>query len=289
MVYSLIYTLLLGYGITIGSVVYGYMDRNATSNVHCDNPLSVHWYWNLTFVVLFTLCLCVVNQAKWKQTPLMVVISLLGYCVSSFSSHAFKGNSQVSSTLGAMTIGVLANLYARLGRHIENFCIDLWEFRVQPRLRRLTRPGRRAGKANHHLDTGAYRLGSFATTDSSEEDGRLPPDRAGDPANNGEQHLQRQIGYGLAAAIMLPAIFVQVPGGLAANGSLLSGITSANQITNGTNTTGTDTTNAQGLNSVAFTVLLSVIQIAIGISVGLGLSALIVYPLGKRRSGLFSF
>ena len=30
-------------------------------------------------------------------------------------------------------------------------------------------------------------------------------------------------------------------------------------------------------------------QVAIGITVGLFLSALIIYPLGKRRSGLFSF
>ena len=43
------------------------------------------------------------------------------------------------------------------------------------------------------------------------------------------------------------------------------------------------------LDSTAFNVLFSVIQVAIGISVGLFLSALIVYPLGKRRSGLFSF
>ncbi|KAH8904832.1 DUF1212-domain-containing protein [Coniochaeta sp. PMI_546] len=275
MVYSLIYTLFLGYGITIGSVLYGYIDRNATSNVHCDAPLNVHVYWNILFVALFTLCLCIINQAKWKQMPVMLFISLAGYCVSSFSSKPFKGNSQVSNTLGALAIGVLANLYARVGRHVENFCIDFWEFHVQPRLRRFSRKP----------DTGAYRLGSFASGDS--EDGRSPSPKMH------SSNLPRQIGYGLAAAAMLPAIFVQVPGGLAAGGSLLSGITSADQITNSGNSTGSttasDPTNMEGLNNVAFTVLYSVIQIAIGISVGLGLSALIVYPMGKRRSGLFSF
>lgn len=44
-----------------------------------------------------------------------------------------------------------------------------------------------------------------------------------------------------------------------------------------------------GLNSVVFNVGYSMIQVAIGISVGLFLSALVVYPFGKRRSGLFSF
>jgi hypothetical protein len=48
-------------------------------------------------------------------------------------------------------------------------------------------------------------------------------------------------------------------------------------------TSGTD------LNTIVFNVGYNMIQIAIGITVGLFLSALIVYPLGKRRSGLFSF
>jgi hypothetical protein len=42
-------------------------------------------------------------------------------------------------------------------------------------------------------------------------------------------------------------------------------------------------------NTVVLNVGYSMVQVAIGITVGLFLSALIVYPLGKRRSGLFSF
>jgi uncharacterized membrane protein YjjB (DUF3815 family) len=84
---------------------------------------------------------------------------------------------------------------------------------------------------------------------------------------------------------------VQVPSGLSVQGSLISGITSADQIVR--NTTGTTTVDdaASGgtINSVALNVGFSVVQIAIGITVGLFLAALLVYPLGKRRSGLFSF
>ncbi len=105
---------------------------------------------------------------------------------------------------------------------------------------------------------------------------------------------------GLAAAAMLPAIFVQVPSGLAASGSLVAGITSANQITH--NATGISVINngtagfqqAQDSSTTVysgtiFNVGYGMVQIAIGISVGLYLSALVVYPIGKRRSGLFSF
>lgn len=92
---------------------------------------------------------------------------------------------------------------------------------------------------------------------------------------------------------MLPAIFVQVPSGLAASGSLISGVTSANQITNHTNgtTVGDDGTGTSGMdvNHAVLNVGYSMIQVAIGITVGLFLSALVIYPFGKRRSGLFSF
>jgi uncharacterized membrane protein YjjB (DUF3815 family) len=93
---------------------------------------------------------------------------------------------------------------------------------------------------------------------------------------------------------MLPAIFVQVPSGLSVQGSLVSGITSADQIVrnstaNATTISAADVGGSTTINSIALNVGFSVIQIAIGITVGLFLAALIVYPLGKRRSGLFSF
>jgi len=93
---------------------------------------------------------------------------------------------------------------------------------------------------------------------------------------------------------MLPAIFVQVPSGLSVQGSLVQGITSADQIVRDSagNATTISTSAVGGIstvNTIALDVGFSVVQIAIGITVGLFLAALIVYPLGKRRSGLFSF
>ena len=103
---------------------------------------------------------------------------------------------------------------------------------------------------------------------------------------------------------MLPAIFVMVPSGLAASGSLVAGLTSANQIThnvtgisivnNGTqgfyDAQNTTLTASDGLyGGTIFNVGYGMVQVAIGISVGLFLSALVIYPFGKKRSGLFSF
>lgn len=275
MVYAIIYSLFLGFGITIGTVIYGLMDHNAISEVTCRAPMPDYYFF--FFVPCFTMCLIIINQAKWKQAPIMLVISFAGYLVNFFTSRRLRGNTQVSQTLAALTIGVGANLYARVGRRVDNWCMKTWESKIRPifvqiqiRLQDSRNPLRRFSKE----DSNPQRLSG-----ADPEKQRVP--------------YREKIGYGLAAAAMLPAIFVQVPSGLAVSGSLVAGLTSADQII--ANTTGTTTVSSGSdttpLNSAAFNVGYSVIQVAIGITVGLFLSAIVIYPFGKsRRSGaIFSF
>lgn len=211
-VYAIIYSLLLGFGITVGAALYGIIDPNATSRTECLNPPNP--YYGFIFVPFFVICISILYQAKWRQMPVMVFIACSGYVVNYFSSVRFSAAPQIANTLGALCVGVLANLYSRL-RH------------------------------------------------------------------------------GVAAATLIPAIFAQVPGGLASTGGLLSGLTTANKLTNSTETvegTGSVQLGPDGkIDNVVFGVAAAMIQIAIGIAVGLFVSALIIYPLGKRRSGLFSF
>jgi len=273
MVYAIIYSLFLGFGITIGTAVYGIIDHNAVSETTCQNPVPKYWFF--FFVPGFTMCLIIINQAKWKQAPIMMFIAFVGYLVNYFSAERFAGNTQVSNTLGALAIGVIANLYSRIGARLENRGLDLWEDTLRPYWKAFKKQ--------------VLRIKSKAKTTAKMEEGL---------ASDTESLFVRQtrrVGYGLAAAAMLPAIFVQVPSGLAVSGSLVSGIASANQIT-GNATNGSTVVNATtlalsgtGLNSIAFNVGYSVIQVAIGITVGLFLSAIVVYPFGKKRSGLFSF
>lgn len=210
-VYAIVYSLLIGFGITVGSALWAIFDQGATSDVTCKNPMS-DTYYPFIFVPFFIICISILYQAKWKQMPVMIVIAFTGYIVNYFSGQRFKASPQIANTLGALAVGVLANLYSRI-RH------------------------------------------------------------------------------GVAAATLIPAIFVQVPGGLASTGGLLSGVQTANALVNktGTDTGSTSQFNGGQLNTAIFDVAASMIQIAIGIAVGLFISALVVYPLGKRRSGLFSF
>ena len=233
MVYAIIYSLFLGYGITVGTTIYGLMDGRASSDISCpmtdEGAFSNPYVARFPFVALMILSLNVANQGKWKQCPPMLLIGLAGYVVNYFVTRRLGSNSQVANTVGAFTIGVLGNLYSRL-----------W--------------------------------------------------------------------HGHAATAILPGIFVLVPSGLAASGSIISGIANANEIrsnVSSTNRGGGSLAGAGGSsggsggggggsgglppNGSVYSLGFGMIQVAIGITVGLFIAALLVYPYGKRRSGLFSF
>lgn len=100
-------------------------------------------------------------------------------------------------------------------------------------------------------------------------------------------NIYSRIFHCLAYSLVYPAIFVQVPGSLAASGSLLSGVKIADAVTR--NTTGTA---AQAeTNPLLLQAGYAMIEIAVAITVGLSVSALLVYPirLKKGKSGIFSF
>ncbi|KAH7361284.1 hypothetical protein BKA66DRAFT_425539 [Pyrenochaeta sp. MPI-SDFR-AT-0127] len=205
LVFAIIYSLFLGYGITVGTAIYGAIDPNATNDTQCHNPLNP--YWNFLFVPLYVFFTTFTVQAKYKQMPAMIIIAFAGYVVNFYANMKFSSSAPIAYTFGAFTIGVLANLYSRL-RH------------------------------------------------------------------------------GVAAAVLLPAVYVQVPGSLASSGSINSALQTASALIKGSG--GTTDTTTDSLNAIVFNVAASMIQIAIGITVGLFMAALLVYPMGKRRSGLWT-
>jgi uncharacterized membrane protein YjjP (DUF1212 family) len=149
LVFAIIYSLFLGYGITVGTAIYGAIDSNATNATECTNPLNP--YWNFLFVPLYVFFTTFTVQAKYKQMPAMVFIAFCGYLVNFYANMKFSSSAPIAYTFGAFTIGVLANLYSRL-RH------------------------------------------------------------------------------GVAAAVLLPAVYVQVPGSLASSGSIRSALTTASAL-----------------------------------------------------------
>ncbi|KAF2125175.1 DUF1212-domain-containing protein [Dothidotthia symphoricarpi CBS 119687] len=204
LVFAIIYSLFLGYGITVGTAIYGAIDPNATNETTCRAPMNP--YWNFLFVPFYVFFTTFTVQAKYKQMPAMIAIAFAGYVVNFYANKKFSSSAPIAYTLGAFTIGVLANLYSRL-RH------------------------------------------------------------------------------GVAAAVLLPAVYVQVPGSLASSGSINSALKTAAALVKGSTAADAST---DSLNAIVFNVAASMVQIAIGITVGLFMAALLVYPLGKRRSGLWT-
>ena len=209
--YALVYSLFLSFAVTIGSLLYGLLDVNATTQITCQSDMNP--IWRILWVPLFTLCLLIVNQAHPRQWPVAVIISGAGYVVNYFSSVRF-GAAQVANALGAFAIGVLGNLWSR-------------------------------------------------------------------------------IFHRLAFTAVLPSIWVQVPSGIAASSSLVSGLNLASSIINGTGnqTYGSSNLGLSAGDSLAFGY--AMIQIAIGITIGLAASAIVVYvPVctGRRKNtGMFTF
>ncbi|KAF3907704.1 hypothetical protein AA313_de0207806 [Arthrobotrys entomopaga] len=112
MFYSIIFSVLLWFGISIGTALYGFVDPNATNNTICsDQNLKEYRFF---YVPMYTFFVLLANQARWKQAPAMLVISLVGYTVNFFSADRFPHTPQVANGLAALTIGVLGNLYSRV-------------------------------------------------------------------------------------------------------------------------------------------------------------------------------
>lgn len=204
MFYAIIYSLFLGFGITLGGALYGWVDKNATSANTCGTDHSTNDKYRILFVPMFSLMLGLINQSRFRQLPIQTAISCTAYVGTYFAGKHFSQVTEFTACIGAFIVGVLGNLYLRVGK-------------------------------------------------------------------------------GMAVSAMLPAIFVQVPSGIASQSSLVSGIQNADQIT-GSNTTTTNTSTSSA--SMSFGV--AMVEVAIGISVGLFAAALVVYPFGKKRTGLFT-
>ncbi|KAB8068527.1 DUF1212-domain-containing protein [Aspergillus leporis] len=206
LVYTIIYSLFLGYGITVGITIYGLLDGNATTESSCPSA-SLNIYGNeyiqhFVFVAIYCAIAAVLNQAKWKQLPVTVILGVSGYVTNYFSQVL---DSRLASTISAFTIGLLANLYSRF-----------W--------------------------------------------------------------------HGHAAAAIIPGMFTLVSSGLATSGSIMSGLAYAESVKKNTANNSSTTAVQTSLYGLGY----SMVQTALSITVGLFLSALVVYPRGKKRSGLFN-
>ncbi|KAK6908159.1 hypothetical protein I203_102160 [Kwoniella mangroviensis CBS 8507] len=125
--YSVIYSLFLGFGISIGAVLYEKITGNDVLNASdytCSNTHgSAPWYqvtpsalWYILCCPAYSFFLSLRNQQPlWaKELPIMVLVAVAGWSSNHFSSLAFPGRSDMTSAIGSFVVGTLGNLYGRI-------------------------------------------------------------------------------------------------------------------------------------------------------------------------------
>ncbi|OXC66991.1 hypothetical protein AYX13_04443 [Cryptococcus neoformans] len=211
--YSVIYSLFLGFGISMGAVIYSKITHKDVLNPNdytCENTHynGSPWYmetpsawWYFLCAPGYSLGLSLKNQQPlWaKELPVMVIISCAGWTSNHFSSLAFPGRSDLTSALGSFVVGTMGNIYGRFSN-------------------------------------------------------------------------------GSSFPVTVPGILIQLPSGLS-NGGIFN---FAAESSSGSSTAYSD----------GFSVAEQLVAVAIGLTVGLFVSAAVCHPFGggrRRGSGIFSF
>ncbi|KAK3808975.1 MAG: hypothetical protein J3R72DRAFT_464308 [Linnemannia gamsii] len=112
--YAIIFSLLLGYGLTIGASLWMLFDHSSTTEsvpTLCTESLDPKW--NILFVPIFAITLNIWLKAHPRQWILATVLSIIGYMVSYSASTWAQAKTEVSSALASFAIGLCGNLYQR--------------------------------------------------------------------------------------------------------------------------------------------------------------------------------
>lgn len=127
--YSILYSLFLGFGLSLGSEIYtrganetirngqDYTCRALRDGAPWYRATIPQWYYFLT-IPTFLLCMALKNgQPLFRRDTLaMVVIGGAAFSANFFSSRAFPNAPATVSAFGAFVVGVLGNLWSKATR-----------------------------------------------------------------------------------------------------------------------------------------------------------------------------
>ncbi|GAA5907072.1 uncharacterized protein JCM6883_006129 [Sporobolomyces salmoneus] len=127
--YSILYSLFLGFGLSLGSEIYtrgaNETIRNSTdytcqalrTNAPWYRATIPQWYYFLT-IPTFLVCMAMKNgQPLFRRDTLaMVLIGSAGFSANFFSGRAFLDAPATCSAFGAFVVGSLGNLYSKATR-----------------------------------------------------------------------------------------------------------------------------------------------------------------------------
>lgn len=121
MVYAIIYSFLLGYGVSMGSELYQTGDTTPyTASDHCKTatsstmPMASESQWfNFLTVPLFALGYCLYVRAKPHRWPTMTFVAACGFVVNYSLNRWAHAPSQILQVVPSFVLGMLGNLLTK--------------------------------------------------------------------------------------------------------------------------------------------------------------------------------
>ncbi|KAG1563282.1 hypothetical protein G6F49_000160 [Rhizopus delemar] len=143
MVYAIIYSFLLGYGIEMGSELFGTIDPEsvsqqgvaaacvaANSSNTCRTIIS-KWFYFLT-VPLFAIAYCIYLGARPPRWPVMVFVAVAGFVTTYVLACYTSAPSQVLQVVPAFVVGLLGNILSKLTGKMSLDAVILGVFYMVP-------------------------------------------------------------------------------------------------------------------------------------------------------------
>ncbi|CAO3654185.1 unnamed protein product [Mucor fragilis] len=141
MVYAIIYSFLLGYGVSMGSELYMTMDKNtnttqsdvcklASSAATCISSES-QWF-NFLMVPLFATAYCVYLRARPPRWPIMAAVSACGYTINYALACWGHAPSQILQVVPSFGLGLIGNCLSKFTGKMSFDAVLLGVFYLVP-------------------------------------------------------------------------------------------------------------------------------------------------------------
>ncbi|CED84551.1 Domain of unknown function DUF3815 [Phaffia rhodozyma] len=129
LVYSVLYSLFLGFGLSIGSEIFirvtgssiPYANEYQCTTLRANAPwyraTISPWFFFLT-APAYLACLALRNgqPIRRKELPVMILTGCAGFSCNYFSGRVFVNRPDITSAIGAFVVGLLGGLYSKFTR-----------------------------------------------------------------------------------------------------------------------------------------------------------------------------
>ncbi|KAI8138777.1 hypothetical protein BJV82DRAFT_522841 [Fennellomyces sp. T-0311] len=121
--YAIIYSFLLGYGISMGSALYMTIDPSTTMEPSADCELAANantcivaesQYYHFLTVPLFAVAYCQLLRTRLPRWPTIIFVAVCGFAVNWLLSCLAGAPQQVIQVVPAFTVGLIGNILTKL-------------------------------------------------------------------------------------------------------------------------------------------------------------------------------